>query len=60
MNHTDFATALEQELQLEGIGFSRADLLEFVADVWPLAQENPDVAFWAREFIDSGRASMTA
>jgi hypothetical protein len=26
-----------------------------VADVWPLAQENPDVTFWAREFIEAGR-----
>ena len=60
MNQTDFLTALEQELQLRGIGFSRAGLQEFVADVWPLAQENPDVTFWAREFLESGRASITA
>ena len=39
---------------------SRADLVEFVADVWPLAQENPDVAFWAREFMESGRGSVPA
>jgi hypothetical protein len=38
----------------------RADLQEFVADVWPLAQEYPDVAFWAREFIEAGRSSLTA
>ena len=60
MNQTAFTLALEQELQLRAVGFSRAELLEFVADVWPLAEENPDVAFWAREFIDSGRGSMTA
>jgi len=28
--------------------------------VWPLAEENPDVTFWTREFIDAGRATMTA
>ena len=42
MNQADFLTALEQGLRLRGIGFRRADLLEFVADVWPLAQ----VATW--------------
>ena len=60
MNQNDFVAALEQELQLRGVGFSRADLVEFVADVWPLAQENPDVAFWAREFRESGRGSVPA
>ena len=60
MTQTDFLTALEQELQRQGIGFSRADLQEFVADVWPLAQENPDVTVWAREFIEASRATLTA
>jgi hypothetical protein len=59
MNQTDFVLALEQELQLRGIRFQRADLVDFVASVWPLAQENPDVAFWAREFIDSDQAGAT-
>jgi hypothetical protein len=40
--------------------FSRADLLAFVASVWPLAQEDPDVGSWAREFIDAVHGSMTA
>jgi hypothetical protein len=60
MNQTDFVTALEQELQLSGIAFSRADLVDFVSSVWPLAQENPDVAFWAQEFIESRGATMPA
>ena len=38
----------------------RAKLQELVADVWLLAQENPDVTFWALAFIDSGRAGATA
>jgi hypothetical protein len=59
MNQADFVTALEQELQLRGFGFRRADLVDFVASVWPLARENLDVAFWAREFIESGQASTT-
>ncbi len=59
MNQADFLAALEQELKLRRIDFRRADLLEFVADVWPLAQENPDVAFWAQEFLESGRGSVS-
>jgi hypothetical protein len=60
MNQTDFLAVLEQELQLQGVRFSRADMLAFVADAWPLIAENPDVAFWTREFIETGRASATA
>jgi hypothetical protein len=47
-------------LQLGGVSFSRADLLDFVASVWPLAQENPDPAAWARGFIEAGYGSVTA
>jgi len=54
MTQADFLAALELELRLRGIAFSRADLLDFVASVWPLAQEDPDAAFWAREFIEAG------
>jgi hypothetical protein len=34
--------------------------LAFVADAWPLIADAPDVAFWAREFIDAGYATLTA
>ena len=60
MNQAGFLTALEQESRLRGIGFRRADLLEFVPGVWPRAQENPDVTFWAQEFLESGRGSVLA
>jgi hypothetical protein len=60
MTPADFLAAVEQELQIRGTVFSRADLMEFVTDVWPLAQENPDAAFWAREFIESRGAGTTA
>jgi len=60
MTQADFTTAVEQQLQIRGIRFSRADLQEFVADVWPLAEDNPDPAAWAQEFIDSGHGTMTA
>lgn len=58
MSQADFLAALEQELQLRGIGFSRANLEAFAADVWPLAEQNPDVAFWAQEFLESGQRSV--
>jgi hypothetical protein len=60
MTPTDFRAALEQELQLRGARFNRADLLDFVDSVWPLVQENPEVGFWAREFLDADRGTMTA
>jgi hypothetical protein len=60
MTQADFTLALEQELQIRGVRFSRADLQEFVADIWPLAAENSDPATWAQEFIDSGRGTMLA
>ena len=60
MTETDFLTALESELPLQGRAFSRADLLAFVASLWPLAamEDAPDVAFWAAEFLASDRQSV--
>jgi hypothetical protein len=46
-------------LQLRAISFSLADLQEFVADVWPLAEDAADIVFWAKEFA-SGHGNMTA
>jgi hypothetical protein len=60
MTQDDFTLALEQELRLRGVGFSRADLVAFVADCWPRMQDDQDVAKWAREFIDTGRADLMA
>jgi hypothetical protein len=45
-------------LQLQGRPFRRADLLDFAASVWPLAQEDPDVTVSAREFMESGQGSV--
>ena len=60
MNKADFIAALEQELQLRNIGFSRADVQEFVDSVWPLVRENPNPEWWAQEFIETERGSMPA
>jgi hypothetical protein len=62
MTREDFTAALEMELQLAGVSFTRADVQDFVAGAWPLIREQPDVAFWARQFIEAhpGGAGMMA
>jgi hypothetical protein len=60
MTQPDFTLALEQELQLRGIPFSRADLLAFVASVWPLAQDEPDPVTWANLFLAATAAPTIA
>jgi hypothetical protein len=47
----DFIEALESELQLRAVPFDRAALLSFLESAWPLIEENPDVGFWATEFL---------
>jgi hypothetical protein len=51
MSQNDFIEALESELHLRAVPFDRAALLSFVEAAWPLMAENPDVAFWAGEFL---------
>jgi len=60
MKQADFHCILEPELRCRGVAFSRADLLAFMADVWPLAEEKLAPGFWAREFIEAGHGSITA
>lgn len=60
MNQTDFLQSMESTLQLQGVSFSRAVLQAFVESSWPLILDNPNVEFWAREFIDSGNVTMLA
>ena len=52
MTRDEFTEALEQELRLRGGAFSRADLLVFVDSAWPLIEDDPDPARWAREYLD--------
>jgi hypothetical protein len=60
MNEDHFVKLLELELRRRFTRFSLADLLAFVADVWPVAREDPDVDRWTREFLDSGRCNRLA
>jgi hypothetical protein len=57
MNRQNFTAAVEEQLRIQGISFSRADLLEFVEAVWPLAEDDPDPVVWAARFIESGRGT---
>jgi hypothetical protein len=51
MTLVDFTDALEQELRLRGVAFSRGELLAFMDGIWPLAREEPDVDRWAEAFL---------
>ena len=53
MSHGQFVTALESELKLQGVAFSRADVLAFAADVWDLVEDRPDPAWWAKRFVQA-------
>jgi hypothetical protein len=40
-------------LALAGVPYVRPDLEAFVDDVWPLAEDRPDVSRWAREYAEA-------
>lgn len=60
MNQQDFLQSLESTLQLRGVAFSRAALQAFVKSAWPLIDDDPDVEWWAREFIAEADVTMLA
>jgi hypothetical protein len=60
MTREAFTAALEEQLRIQGISFSLAELLDFVEGVWPLAADDPDPVVWAQRFIDSGRGTAFA
>jgi hypothetical protein len=60
MNLSDFVTGLEMELQLRGVPFDRGDLETFAADVWSLAEEDPDVIRWSEAFLEAQRRAAEA
>jgi hypothetical protein len=53
MTLPQFTAAVEAELRLLGEPFAFGDLLEYAADVWPLAREDPDPPRWARAFLEA-------
>jgi hypothetical protein len=60
MSRDDFIAAVEEQLRIQGISFSLAELIEFVEGVWPLAQDDPDPVEWARRFVESGHGTAFA
>jgi hypothetical protein len=52
MSKSAFTEALAWELRLRGVSHVRPDLEAFVRDVWPLAEEDPDVNRWAKEYAE--------
>jgi hypothetical protein len=55
----DFVRALESELAPRGVPISRAALMAFVAAAWPLVEDDPDLAFWADRFLETGPAVLS-
>ena len=55
-----FTAALEQQLRIRGLAFSRVAVLDFVLSVWPLAEDDPDPVLWAERFVEAGRAEGRA
>jgi hypothetical protein len=53
MTQAEFAAGLEAELRLRGLPFSRANVLAFADEVWPLAQDDPDPVKWVDAFVEA-------
>jgi hypothetical protein len=51
-----FLAGLEKELKQRGLDFDWPNLWLFSARFWPLAENNPDVPFWADQFIKAIQA----
>jgi hypothetical protein len=58
MSKQSFLSALAWQLTLAGVPYVRPDLEAFVAAVWPLAEEQPDVSRWAREYAEAQHQSL--
>jgi hypothetical protein len=53
MTQRDFLGCLETDLALRGVAFERAELLGYVASMWPWIEGDPDVGRWAGEFLEA-------
>jgi hypothetical protein len=56
MTLPDFLTGLELELRLRAAAFDRGELEAWAADVWPRAEDDPDVIGWAEAFLAARQA----
>jgi hypothetical protein len=53
MTKTDFLDSLAWQLTLRGVPYDRPDLEAFVAEAWPLLEEDPDPGRWAWEYAEA-------
>jgi hypothetical protein len=51
MSKTEFFLAVERDLQLRHVPFDKAELVEFVRDVWPLVEADDTAERWAEAFL---------
>jgi hypothetical protein len=55
MTQADFIPMRESQLALSGVPFERAELLAWVAFMWPYIADDPDSVRWAVEFVEARR-----
>ena len=60
MTQPDFIVMLESNLALRGVAFNRAELLAWVACLWPHILDDPDVHRWAGEFVEARTVEQPA
>jgi hypothetical protein len=58
MSKQAFLEALAWQLTLAGVPYVRPGLEAFVDGAWPLAEEQPDVARWGREYAEGHAAAV--
>jgi hypothetical protein len=58
MTQRDFVRCLESDLALRGVACERAELLTWIASMWPHIAEDPDVGRWAGEFLEARTAPL--
>ena len=58
MAQSEFLQLLENELHLRAQPFDRAELMEWLTCMWPHVEADPDVYFWAGQFLEAQRAEV--
>jgi hypothetical protein len=59
VNRDQFIDALEEELHRRRVQFNRGEVRNFVNQHWTKIHKDPDLARWAKEFLDSGHGSVS-
>jgi hypothetical protein len=51
MSKTEFFLTVEADLRLRHVPFGKAELVEFIRDVWPLVEQDDTPAKWPEAFL---------